>query len=205
MKAKTKLAILCLSFVLAFAAQSSLAVVSDAGRTYQQWSFSDDNKQPDADVDDNPYGKPLIDVDTTFDWMQSDPGSGRDGIWPVTRELDIFLPNSQQPNPVKFIWIEMTWSPEIDYSSPFLPKEPSVSVVPFEQMQMTRTDQILDNGWITSYFNIVIWPNPASEWIGIKGNFLVDSISIETLCIPEPATLALFGIGGLAALIRKKK
>ncbi|MFA5553907.1 MAG: PEP-CTERM sorting domain-containing protein [Phycisphaerae bacterium] len=205
MKAKTKLAILCLSFVFAFAAQSALGVVSDNGWTYQQWSFSDDNKTPDADVDGNPYGKPLLDVDTTFDWIQIDPASGRDGIWPLTRELDIFLPNSQQPNPLKFIWIELIWNPNIDYYSPFLPKEPSVSVVPFEQMQMTRTDEILGDGWVKSNFDIVIWPNPPSEWIAIKGNFLVDSISIETLCIPEPATLALFGIGGLAALIRNKK
>lgn len=208
---KKQLSIFILSIALILSAQPALAVVEPTpvipGSTYQMWSFFNSETEPQADIDENPYGVPELLVDTSWNWMTSDQ-SGRTGIWPITREMDIYLPNSQEPNPIKFIWIELTWNPNIDYYSRFLPNQPSVSVASnpvYTDMQMSRYDEPLEDGWITSTFNITLLPNPFEEWIAIKGYFLIDQIEIGTLCIPEPATLGILAIGGLALIRRTQK
>ena len=48
-----------------------------------------------------------------------------------------------------------------------------------------------------------IEPNPAFEIVRIDGAVMVDEIVIDTICIPEPASLALLGLGGLALMRRR--
>jgi len=64
------------------------------------------------------------------------------------------------------------------------------------------------SAWYTYNGMIEIQPNPDGEWLTFE---LVDSTNIEeivikTICMPEPATLALLGAGGLAmALVRRRR
>jgi hypothetical protein len=65
-----------------------------------------------------------------------------------------------------------------------------------------RTDYSPVNGWKQSLFQIDIKPNPFEEWIVIKGDIVVDSVTIDTICTPEPTTLGLL-IGGAFMAIRR--
>ena len=51
-------------------------------------------------------------------------------------------------------------------------------------------------------------PNPESETITIDVAWctVIDQIVVDTECIvPEPATLSLLGLGGLAFVIRRRR
>jgi hypothetical protein len=84
-----------------------------------------------------------------------------------------------------------------------MPDEPWVAVLPFSYMDMSRTDTT-EGGWTLSVFQINLYPNPPQEWFTIKGDIIVDHLAIDTRCIPEPATVALLGLGALVVFRRKR-
>jgi hypothetical protein len=59
--------------------------------------------------------------------------------------------------------------------------------------------------WYVTY-DITLSPNPPEEVIVIQPagcTTYIDEIVVDTICIPEPATLLMLGLGGLA-LLRKR-
>ncbi|MCJ7693777.1 MAG: PEP-CTERM sorting domain-containing protein [Sedimentisphaerales bacterium] len=169
--------------------------------TFQLWNFSTPDLEPLPDIVENPFGSPILRVNP-FDgqWMELP------GAWPLSGEIDVYIPNYPEIRPYKEIWIQLTWMPVDLNPDPFLPNAPVIGVTPFDTMQMTRGDDIdLGNGWTNSLFMVTLWPNPTEEWITIKGNIVVDQLVIDTICIPEPATVIILGIGGVLALKRKKR
>ncbi len=121
------------------------------------------------------------------------------GVWGLSGEIDVYIPNWPERRPEKEIWIQLTWKAgELD-QSPFLPDVPIVGVAAdiFGSMTMTRQDfSVGQDGWYQSVFDIHLWPNPTKEWIAVKGDILVDQLVIDTICIPEPGTILLFSIAG---------
>jgi len=180
----------------------------DDGSTHQQWSFSDSSLTPQPDVVDNDYGTPLLGVVPMGDWLQ-DPGawplSGQ--AWPFSGQIDVYIPNRPELLPFKEILLQLTWMPAESDFSPFLPNQPVVGITsnPFTRMEMSRQDTLGQSDWIDSLFTITLYPNPYEEWITIKGDILVDQLEIYTICVPEPTTLALLGIGALVAFSRRKR
>ena len=76
------------------------------GTTFQEWSFSDNNPTPAPDNVDNLYGDgPQLQVDTDHPWQSAI--NLAEGVWPLSGEIDVVIPNAEPPNPYKEIWINL--------------------------------------------------------------------------------------------------
>jgi len=199
-----------------------LVVVLGAGSaayattTSQIWYFNTDDVMPAPDVVSNDYGPPRMQIvqgtGTGFD----EAISGRTGVWSLSGEIDVIIPNYPILNPYKKITINLIWAPGgVD---PFMPDRPLVGVVgldvpedavpvdePVMEIVSIINDPLAGTPWILSIYEIIIRPNPPKEWIAIKGDILVDELGIRTECVPEPATIGLLGLGGLALLRSRRK
>jgi hypothetical protein len=195
----------------AFAAIGSFSAPSWRGNsnaTFQQWSFNgtEPNRGPVAPDDGglgNSFGTPAL-------YVFGNSAQRSDGAWNlVTDEMDIRIPNSQELQPLKEMQIELIWKAAQDS---FLPPQPSVSVTPvyadqnlhiYPQVLLLGEEQA--DGWTKTVFSVNITPNPIREWIYIKGGIIVDQVSIDTRCIPEPVTFGLLIGGALMAIRRRRK
>jgi len=199
-----------------------LVVVLGAGSaafattTSQIWYFNTDDATPAPEFVNNDYGPPDMQIvqgtGTGFD----ETISGRTGVWSLSGEIDVIIPNYPILNPYKRITINLIWAPGgVD---PFMPDQPLVGVVgldvaedampvdePVMEIVSIINDPLAGTPWVLSIYEIIIRPNPPKEWIAIKGDILVDELGIRTECVPEPATIGLLGLGGLALLRSRRK
>jgi hypothetical protein len=182
------------------------------GTTLEQWSFGDGSVTPSPDplTLHNTYGTPELWVGSRATYYDSI--DSYKGVWtPGTDEIDIQIPNTDNTgsNTYKNIWIEITWKAAGLTVRPHLPSNPMVLVDPdggYDAMNFTRSDTLInDSGWYRTIVMVDIWPNPISEWIAIKGDIYIDEITIDTRCVPEPATFGLLIGGAFVALRRKLK
>ena len=166
------------------------------------WTFSQPENTPIPDVVHNPYGVPILHVDS-YIWY-SDIYE-RQGVWQLSGEMDVWIPNQPIIDGYKDILVDLVWRPnDMSHQWPWLPDKPLLAVSPYNKMESVITDEALNDGWIHTVFDITIWPNPIEEWISIKGDILVDELMIKTNCVPEPATICLLGLGTLT-LLRKRR
>jgi hypothetical protein len=198
----------------------SMAVVADAGvytgpswrkgtgTTFEQWSFSSSTSlSPDAGSF-TPYGTPELWIGDRAAYFST--VDTYTGVWaPKNDEMDFQIPNN--PNNAagteKHIWAEITWK-VAGLDSRTSNDSLMVGVDPggvYTAMDFTRSDTDLGNGWFSTIVKVDIWPNPISEWITVKGDIYIDEITIDTQCIPEPATFGLLIGGALMAIRRKRK
>jgi hypothetical protein len=181
------------------------------GTTFQKWEFSVDDRTPDPDSVNNPYGNPQMTVTPTrwpplpdpgFEW--ADTFQGRQGVYSLSGEIDTTIPNQGELNPEKHIRLQMTWFFQEEFNWVDKPEYRPYVVSPLGggQTYFTLTEEdLLENGWHHTTFDAVISPNPPFETITLSGAYYVDELVIDTLC-PEPSTivLAVMGLIGLAIM-----
>ena len=136
-------------------------------------------------------------------WIPSDQ-SGRQGIWPLSGEMWVTVDNYNLPNPVKYMWAQVTWQNMIGLppTGPILGSfSPTYATPP----GLTAVGPVsLGAGWYETTFMWEIRPNPQDEFFILSGNINVDELVIDTYCTPEPATFALAGLGVLLLAWRRR-
>ncbi|MDP6635760.1 MAG: hypothetical protein QGG42_12735 [Phycisphaerae bacterium] len=184
-------------------------------RTIQQWEFGTANTIPIAEpgyVIPPASLAPQAGISPGGDWIDDDPDSARQGIWPLSDDeasglIDLFIANYPD-GPEKKIWVQLTWKPQThipvppELGSPQISATTSSSIIPVNAV--LHSEDPLDEDWIHSRYLIVVQPNPLFETIRISGDILVDEVVVDTIC-PEPASLLLLGVAVPFILRRKNR
>lgn len=197
----------------------------DQNTTYQAWGF--DTSANPASVEPgsyNPYGATnfwVDDVDTTFPysgtyWKGLDGGVNdgqpgatyHSGVWRLDNSfVEIYIPNNPTQNEQKIIQLQMTY-----YASGTTGANPEMDIFTdpmYNFKSITQTSKtLLDvEGYYHAIWEIIIEPNPNNETLYIwprDCTLYIDEIVIDTICIPEPITVAILGLGGLLMAVRRK-
>lgn len=168
---------------------------------------------PDGPVPENlteglPEGMPPLEstrlwVCACEEYIDVDTATDRMGIWPLSGWMDVVVDNHEPPNEFKWVWLQVTWRPQITGAEPIIENLDPEADADYPVTQVDTVAQ--DGGWFTSAYEWRIYPNPEQEWFTLRGDIEVDQLIVDTWCIPEPATLALMGLGGLVMLFRRRR
>ena len=196
-----KLVLILVTAVLLFVAGSARAVpfwnIGDPGSTYQVWEFTDvtiangGGWVATPEIDGNPYMGILVAEIS----VQAGDWDG-DGFFGEGIGVRLEIPNRPEAQPYKEIWVEAGFTGELASLGVTTFNGGTVSDPTFEAPNII--------GW-------QIWPNPYKEdiyftiWPEQTGaQAYLDWVRVDTICIPEPATICLLGLGGLI-LLRKRR
>jgi len=127
-------------------------------------------------------------------------------VTPNGGSYDFQIPNWVDNMPIKYLRLQMTWvgttqSPLNILTQGLDGVNPVVGNITF-----ASTPIILTSG-VYQYFDFEYKPNPDFERIHVTlpgNNYLIQTVVDSVSTIPEPATLALLGIGGLAMRYKKR-
>ena len=168
-----------------------------AGTTYQAWDFAAITDPVVADTYYNPYGTPTATINGgTWAFLYDN----HIGIWTLGSKdsIDLYIPNTPLNfDTYKEVWTQVTWQPDagpapvvtVDYGS-------GSSVV--STLQFTAPAGSGD--WLQSVYLADLPYNPTSEDVIVMETGDVGQIVIDTICIPEPSSLALLALGGISLL-----
>lgn len=167
------------------------------GTTFGMWEFStpDPNAMPDVGV--YPWGPPTTRIVPGLFQAWMPEWNGRQGVWPLSGEIVVTIPDRPEPLPYKDIWIQLTWAQQAPNTFP------AVSETRFNVGSTIVREVPLAGGWWHTTYQIHLTPNPDWERILITGAVNVDEMVIDTICAPEPGTLGLLALGALA-LVRRR-
>lgn len=207
-------------FVLFFSVQSFATVTNppdwrgSPGSTYQIWDFSTSDTSPLADEYNNSYGTPEVDGTISGNWY--DQRYGHQGVW-YSESINLSVPAdtttlNNTKYQVQMIWNGLSSSP-VELSLYLWDGLNSATTV---KADIIEDNSILDPTgsayWNYTTFELTTSPFDSTPLLYYEAEITsmskvtsayVDEIIVDAVIIPEPASLALLGLGGL--LIRRKR
>lgn len=197
-------------FVASHALAAPMTVLPPGAQTSQTWNFDDNDNPAIPEIDLNPFGTAVATLDGNPLGPEAEWAAellGRTGVWKGEGMIDFTLeiPNQMIRNPYKVVLLE------VGFLGDPVPAAFSVFPTPFggsvklvDQMTVVVDEA---TGWSKYTAEWYIEPNPDSEDVcySFSGELAaVDYIKVDTVCVPEPLTIALLGFGGLM-IGRKRK
>jgi hypothetical protein len=182
-----------------------------AGSTMQQWDFDTPANPVVAETFVNPFGDPtatIIGDPLDMQYIAVDTNTGRTGVWKTKGHYEFHIDNTDQtgPDTYKDVVIQMIYD-----SDPFddlVWMRYSADGSPIALGTLPDTKVALGDGYSLATWTFQIKPNPTEETIYLLPyycNLYVDSVRIDTVCVPEPASMGIMGIGALLMFARKRK
>jgi hypothetical protein len=172
------------------------------GTTHGIWEFYTSDPNPLPDVADYPYGDPGMSVYPGIGQEWWDVWGGRDGVWPLSGTIEIEIPNRPEPLPDKFIWVQVTWAEQAPGTFPIVTETltgAGAELVDEVILEPTNEPDPAGQNWKHSTYLIHLQPNPDFEIVKIDGAVMVDEVVVDTICIPEPATVVMLLTAAMAA------
>lgn len=170
--------------------------------TFQDWTFTSNLNPSPADVAFyNPNGTAYANITGTGNsWQQF--FDNHNGVWILSgtnSSMDLGIPNTPyDATRVKYLWTQITWEPDADQDTPVV----MVNGIPVSAF----TTYLVGNGnWKQSVYQTTLVPNPQYEDVVITGSYYLGEVVVDTICIPEPSSLALLALGAISLLYASRK
>lgn len=180
------------------------------------WSFDkEENLEPE--IWENDFGTPSVAIvpDGFLDtfYIETDSVTGRQGIWKTEGHFEFAIDNSDLTGPgtykdivVQVIFDSAPSSAQagdriwLDYSAD--------GSLPAGGIEPDSVAVLSDGEFSLATWEIRLPTNPTEEVIYLLPyycNLYVDAVRIDTVCVPEPATIGMLGLGGVFGLLRRRK
>jgi hypothetical protein len=176
----------------------------DAGTTHQYWDFTPINVHFNPGDGYTSSPESVISPDPLSVLATISPRGAYDNqgafVGPYIF-VNLEIPNYPVLNKYKEIWVDLG-------NAMVVPDSIAVSAAGNGLKTTDYRCEILPGNDV-SEFGVRIWPNPGVEKIqfmilGTTAPAVLDYIHVDTICIPEPATVGILSLGALS-LIRRKK
>jgi len=182
------------------------------GSSWAGWAFLSAESPIAPDIGNWPYGMPMAQPLPGVGQYYLPQWGGREGVWPLSGEIWIDMPNRPEPNEYKDIWVQLTWAQQASNVSPIVyfmldRGGTGMTVMPETGRQVLGAtgDPGGDGLWYHSVYYLRWYPNVPFEVIAVTGAVNVDQVVIDTICIPEPLSVGLLAAGSVALLVRRRR